>query len=391
MRGDLKTLYDAHAHRLYAHCWSLLGDRRAADALKDTFTQAMHQPPRDETVLWLHHLARTVCSERGAFDRRARPVFTQAATDPLLSAVASLPADHREALLLSAGEWLELRDIARVLRCSPLSVRELLHEARTALERAVLDALMRGAADPAKHMDVIEAFERGRLPHLLARRVPAWAPAPLRDQVLAAADPERDEIGDAPAEPAAAPTDRVVVIGSEAGPERERPRRRKAALKGVGGVAGVAASVAAGLMLTWPSGGGDAANALGPADGNTRPGPAPVGSVTEQPTETPKSPDGGQKDTPAPTPTAKERTPVTEEPSGSGGATGSTKSPKNDTPAPSKPSGGSSSSQQAPTQPAPPREEPERRPDGSLKPVTDIVDSITSPIVGGLTGQQSGD
>lgn len=179
MRGDLENLYEAHAHRLYAHCWSLLGDDGAPGALKDTLSEAVRNPgsPPGETVLWLHHLARTVCSERGAFSRHSRPVFAEAGTDPLLSAARNLPAEHREALLLSAGEWLEVRDIARVLRVSAGAVRERLHEARTALERVVLDALMRRTADPAEHMDVIEAFERGRLPNLLARRAPAFAPA----------------------------------------------------------------------------------------------------------------------------------------------------------------------------------------------------------------------
>ncbi|TDD73281.1 RNA polymerase sigma factor, partial [Actinomadura darangshiensis] len=207
MRGDLETLYDAHAHRLYAHGWSLLGDHGAAGALNDTLTEAVRNPPSGETVLWLHRLTRNVCSRRGAF--KGRPAFAEAATDPLLDAAGALPPEHREALLLSAGEWLGIRDISRVLGVSPGAVRELLHDARTALERLVLDALMRGAADPAKHMDVIAAFEKGRLPHLLARRAPAGAPAPLRDQVLAAADEERDEIGRAPA----ATSGVLVVIG----------------------------------------------------------------------------------------------------------------------------------------------------------------------------------
>ncbi|XVQ15041.1 RNA polymerase sigma factor [Spirillospora sp. CA-255316] len=399
MHGDLETLYDAHAHRLYAHCWSLLGDRDAADALRDTLTEAVRYPPRGETVPWLHRMTRTVCSERGAFGRHGRPVFAQATTDPLLNAAANLPAGHREALLLSAGEWLEVRDIAAVLRVSPGTVHELLHEARTALERAVLDALMRGIADPAKHMDVIAAFEKGRLPNLLARRAPAWAPAPLRDQVLAASDGhERDEIGHAPAEPAvaAAPTRQLVVIGSDAetsaDPERERANRRKAALKGVGGVAGVAASVAAGLVMTWPSAGDGTVNALGPSDGNTRPGPVPVGSVTDEP-GAPQRPSGGQKDTaPTPTTTTEGRAPVAEEPTGSGGgATGLAKPPKSDTPSVPSPASPPDSQRQtsAPPQQSPePQPDDEPRQDGPLKPVTDIVGSITSPILGGLTGQQ---
>ncbi|WP_165969447.1 sigma factor-like helix-turn-helix DNA-binding protein, partial [Actinomadura sp. KC06] len=226
MRGDLENLYDAHAHRLYAHCWSLTGDQGAPEALKDTLNEAVQQhPPPGETVLWLHHLARRVCADRGAFSPHSRPVFADAETDPLLAAARNLPADHREALLLSAGEWLAVRDIASVLRVSTEAVRERLHEARTALERVVLDALMRRTADPAKHMDVIEAFEKGRLPNLLARRAPAFAPAPLRDHVLGNDVPDdevHEELGHAPSVPVPPavppdPTRPLVVIGSGAG------------------------------------------------------------------------------------------------------------------------------------------------------------------------------
>ncbi|TDC14891.1 RNA polymerase sigma factor, partial [Actinomadura bangladeshensis] len=333
MHGDLETLYDAHAHRLYAHCWSLLGDQGAADALRETLTRAMRNPPRGETVLWLHHLARTVCAERGAFGGRGRPVFAQAATDPLLDGIGNLSAGHREALLLSAGQWLEVRDIAAALDISPGSVRELLHEARTALESFVLDVLIRGHADPGEHMDVIAAFEKGRLPHLLARRASIWAPAPLRDQVLAAA--ERDEAGGVQAEPVA-PADHLVVIDSAteaAAAKRERSRRRRAALKGVGGVTGVAATVAAGLVMTWPSSGGGTLSAIGPHEGSTRPAPVPAGGVTDGTPETPDTGANSAAPTRTPTPTTEERAPVTEKPAPSdGGAADPTTTPEHDAP-----------------------------------------------------------
>ncbi|MFD0541245.1 RNA polymerase sigma factor [Actinomadura luteofluorescens] len=67
MGGDLGSLYDAHADRLYAYCWSLVGDQLAAAAVGDTFSAAVHQPPRGDSVLWLYSLSRTACAERGAF------------------------------------------------------------------------------------------------------------------------------------------------------------------------------------------------------------------------------------------------------------------------------------------------------------------------------------
>ena len=78
MRGDMETLYDSHSDRLYAHCWSLVGDQGAANAVRDTFGEAARYQRRGDTVLWLHHIARFVCTERGAFGRRVRPVFAAA-------------------------------------------------------------------------------------------------------------------------------------------------------------------------------------------------------------------------------------------------------------------------------------------------------------------------
>ncbi|MGP4023199.1 RNA polymerase sigma factor [Actinomadura sp. 3N407] len=393
MHGDLETLYDAHAHRLYAHCWSLLGDHGAADALRDTLTRAVRHPPRGETVLWLHQVARAVCAERGAFGGHGRPVFVQAAIDPLLDGIGNMSARHREVLLLSAGKWLEVRDIAGVLRISPDSVRELLYEARGALERFVLDVLIRGTADPGKHMDVIAAFEKGRLPHLLARRASTWAPAPLRDQVLAAADRDSDEFGRAPAEHAA-PAGPLVVIGSgpdTAAPERKRARRR-AALKGVGGVTGLAATVAAGLMMTWPSADSGTMSALGPHESNTRPGPVPAGGITDEPGAS-ESPDAGRNDatpTPAPTPTTEERVPAPEEPARSGGgAIAPATPPEHDTPSTSSPTPPASRQETPPPEQESPEPRPDgrSRPDGPLDPITDIVGHLTSPILGGLAGR----
>ena len=407
MHGDLDTLYDAHAHRLYAHCWSLLGGDGAADALTEVFTEAVRHSAREETVLWLHRLARTVCSGRGAFAPHHRPVLAPAGTDPLLDAAAGLPAGHREVLLLAAGEWLETGDIAQVLRVSPGTVQELLHEARTLVERAVLDTLMRGAADPASHPEVIAAFEKGRLANLLARRAPALAPAPLRERVLAAADgPGRAEAGrpasgGEPAGPAERP---LVVIGPDAGGDRDGAARRRTALKGAGAVAGVAATVAAGLVMTWPSTGDNAsANALGPSGGDPRPGSSPAGNVSEAPATQHLSQERPQAETPAPATTTEGRTPVTEEPARTPEADPSrTPEPARSAPTTppataTAPDGSWTPSPSQPPSPQPEPDQPKRPDDGPhrhnpLKPITDLVDSITSPILGGLTGHHgSGD
>nr|WP_157430482.1 hypothetical protein [Actinomadura macra] len=260
MRGDLGSLYDAHAARLYAYCWSLVGDREAAAAVGDTFAAAVHQPPRGDRVLWLYSLARTACAGGDTTDRmsgqlsggRGTPLFS--GSDPLLRAAGGLRSDHREVLLLWAGEWLEPHDIARVLGIAPDTLAQLLNAARTRLERAVLDTLMRGAP----HLDLITAFEKGTLPRLLAQRAPSRPPGWLRDQVLAACEEEAVR----PLPSVAAPSPLVVI-----GPDRRTRQNRGGGLsKGAGAVAGLAASAAAvlGLLATWPSAKGGSAASLMP-------------------------------------------------------------------------------------------------------------------------------
>ncbi|MEU6752022.1 hypothetical protein ABZ914_37890 [Spirillospora sp. NPDC046719] len=276
MRGDLGSLYDAHAARLYAYCWSLVGDQLAAAAVGDTFAAAVHQPPRGDSVLWLYSLSRTACAERGAFGT-APGGLPFADPDPLLRAAGSLRADHREVLLLWAGEWLEIRDIARVLGLAPDTAGQLLNAARSRLERAVLDTLMRGTAGP--QLELISAFEKGRLPQLLAKRAPAQAPGWLRDQVLAACEAEADR----PLPTVAAPSPLVVI-----GDADRRPRQKRGVWsKGLGAAAGVAASAAAviGLLVSWPTAKGGGAASLVPTagSGRTDPASAKTTKVTDSP------------------------------------------------------------------------------------------------------------
>jgi DNA-directed RNA polymerase specialized sigma24 family protein len=440
MRDDMEALYDAHGHRLYAHCWSLLGDRGAADAVRDALGQASRRPPGD-TVLWLHRMARLACTERGAFGRGAHPGFVQAGTDPLLRAAAELPADQREALLLAAGEWLNVRDIAQVFRSHPDLIRDLLHDARVALEHRVVDALMHDPSAPTTHTDVIEAFERGRLPHLLARRAPDQAPPGLRDHVFGIVKQPQPEPGTpsrthpgpgtpsrtgpqpdgpyrlraVPGEPSRTPEvpsrtrampDRpsrtpLVVIGPRQDEEETAKRRRKAA-KGIGAVAGVAASVAAGLVMTWPSatGTGTGANSLAappvnnaapdrtPSAPDTDPGsPAPEPDRGENPgTPDPAPATGGQGPSPE-APPSSAPAPGTEEPSQPRTPSGSWESPTEPT-TPTEPSPDEAAPpQEDQLQPAPDEEEDRDRDRRSTRaPIRDTIDGIVGGILDPITG-----
>ncbi|QKW34593.1 hypothetical protein HUT06_11595 [Actinomadura sp. NAK00032] len=399
MRGDLGSLYDAHADRLYAYCWSLVGDQRAAAALGDTFSAAVHQPPRGDRVLWLYSLSRTACADRGAFtgELATQGGMLFADPDPLLRAAAGLRADHREVLLLWAGEWLEPHDIARVLGIAPDTVVQLLGASRARLERAVLDLLMRGTTEP--RLDLISAFEKGRLPQLLARRAPARAPAWLRDRVLAACEEEATR----PLPSVAAPSP-LVVIGSERKDRGERPKRgiSGGVSKGFGAAAGVAASAAAviGLLVSWPAAkGGSGATSLVPtaSNGQTNPASATTSGVPRHPlpglTGSERAKGGS--------PTASEN-PVTSAydgpPRQAGGTTGT---PGGPAPAPTSPAGRpapekkpATDTPSRPEQPSTPPEEPTTPPstppttpsdpttppdDGSTPPATPPTDTPSTP------------
>ncbi|MDL4771832.1 RNA polymerase sigma factor [Actinomadura xylanilytica] len=306
MRGDLSSLYDAHAARLYAYCWSLLGDEAAAAAVTDTFTAAVHQPPRGDKVLWLYSLSRSACADRGAFadhsafTDRGAPVYTGA--DPLLRAAGGLRADQREVLLLWAGEWLETADIAHVLGIAPDTVAQLLHAARIRLERAVLDTLMRGTTEMS--LELIAAFEKGRLPQLLARRSPALAPTWLREQVLDVCETEATR-----ALPSVAVPSPLVVIGppgaagrtGRAGAGGSRAKRRVLG-KGIGAVAGIAAAAAAavGLLVSWPAAKSGGTSSLVPTAGHTD----QSGQATPEPDQRTQGLTGGERSTGGAKPTS---------------------------------------------------------------------------------------
>ncbi|SEF81136.1 DNA-directed RNA polymerase specialized sigma subunit, sigma24 family [Thermomonospora echinospora] len=257
MPGTPEALYDAHAARLHAYCWSLVGEDADA-AVRDTFVAAMRHPPRGDAVLWLYALARSACLDRGAPDR---PFVPGTHPDPLLRAAAGLRADHREVLVLSAGEWLDEPDIALVLGVATDTARQLLQAARTRLERAVLDRLMREPGSPY-HSEIITAFEKGTLPRLLARRAPDRPPAALREQVLAACAAEIEQ----PLSTLAFPSPLVAI-----GPATTRPAASRRRSRGLGTVAGLAASAAAavGLIAAWAGAkdGGERLTALNPSAG----------------------------------------------------------------------------------------------------------------------------
>lgn len=274
MPGDPRTyglaeqLYDAYAHRLHAYCRVLLGDA-AADAVAEVFATAERRglPRGGDTAMWLYGLARAECERRGALNLRLTGSAARALTDPLARAAAGLRTEQREALLLSAGEWLEVPEISRLLGLAPDTVRDLIRTGRAKLERGVLDALLAGQIRP-EHEELIAAFEKGTLAALYARRTGTEPPAALREAVVGSpAEPApADELlhgvpitartahmlhQDTPisgawagAEPEEEPP-QLVVISEDAPDPHSRWDRRLAGVVGLAACAVVAAGVVA--------------------------------------------------------------------------------------------------------------------------------------------------
>jgi|GEM_PF-689545 len=350
MSGTPEALYDAHAARIYAYCWALVGDGADA-ATRDTFVAAMQHPPHGDAVLWMYALARSVCLEHGALSGAFSPGGAARRAgrfpDPLLRAAARLRADHREVLLLSAGQWLDEPDIAVVLGVAPDTVRQLLHTARVRLERAVVDLLMREPGSPYDQ-EIITAFERGMLPRLLARRAPERPPAALREQVLRACAAELER----PLSTMAAPSPLVTI-----GPVTTRRHTLARRAKGAGAIAALAASAAAavGLLASWTgSGGGDGLSALAPPLGQGG-GPSSTGSPSPDSPGSAKGSGGGGR---SPQTSRTDPYYVTQPPSRPAPPPGIPGLPGSPTPAPSP-------------DPAPDGESPAPRDPGSPKPTPD--------------------
>ena len=151
-----RDLYTRHGQRVYSFCASRLRNpEEAQDAVQTTFVYVLSAfnrgvVPRNE-LAWLLTIADNVCrSTRRSLGRRlARLVDTDvdelaaAATslgaetnetlDALTAAIADLPANQRQAILLREWQGLSYADIADELGLSVAAVETLLFRARRSL------------------------------------------------------------------------------------------------------------------------------------------------------------------------------------------------------------------------------------------------------------------
>ena len=153
-RAAFATLYRRYLDRVYAYAFYQLEDHHdAEDATERIFMAAMAALPdfRDEGATfraWLFRVAHNTIANahRARARRRTEPLpepFDRAApnADPaglvaradelrtVLRAVAALPEDRRQVVLLRFVDGLSSREIGQVLDRTPGAVRVLLHRA----------------------------------------------------------------------------------------------------------------------------------------------------------------------------------------------------------------------------------------------------------------------
>ena len=158
-RGDrdaFTALFQRHYARVHALCARLTGDAAAADDLaQDTFLRVLRLgsgfQARARFSTWLYRIARNVSidhlqrvrrtAHRDASALNGRPDET--VDDPRLHtlelALALLPADRREVLVLSRYHDLPYAQLAEVLGCSEGAARVRVHRALSELKQIVHD------------------------------------------------------------------------------------------------------------------------------------------------------------------------------------------------------------------------------------------------------------
>src|ERR1700682_1975526 len=181
-RAAFATIYERYVYQIHAYVYTLTHDmEQADDVTAATFTKAIEELPRFQwrgvpSSAWLYRVAGNLVSR----DRR-RPGWIEleprmlhdAGADPgdqveadarayeVRAAVAELPHDQRQAILLRFGGELRNREIAEIMDRSEGAVKLLSFRALTALRRKL------GAQLPAERLSGSGSWPRktfSRLP-----------------------------------------------------------------------------------------------------------------------------------------------------------------------------------------------------------------------------------
>jgi RNA polymerase sigma-70 factor (ECF subfamily) len=146
------AMYDTCRPRVWAYVVSRAGRQVADEVVSETFAIAWRRlDDMPEAALpWLLGVARNVLRDniRAQVRRESFAAELRAWNEPdiaehvaerlaVLRAMAVLPEDDREILILVAWQGLAPRDAAKVVGCSPAALRVRLHRARKRLVAAM--------------------------------------------------------------------------------------------------------------------------------------------------------------------------------------------------------------------------------------------------------------
>jgi RNA polymerase sigma-70 factor (ECF subfamily) len=155
---QLSILFERHHSRLYGFCLGLLGNRESArDLVQEVFFRLLKYResfrPEAPFAPWLYRLARNACIDhlrRSGRERSGEPDLERPDPTPLVpaelekreelerlqAALARLPEDKRELLLLARSGTLSYEQISTLLGCSVGALKVRVHRALQLLREA---------------------------------------------------------------------------------------------------------------------------------------------------------------------------------------------------------------------------------------------------------------
>ncbi len=157
-RGEaeaLAALFDMYVDRVFAYALRILGSREDAEEVTtDAFLRAFRRAAdfRGDAPFraWVFSIARNVCRDRLRQPRlltlpedenqpAARDPGVTAISADVRAAMAALPEDQREVLLLCDVEEWDAREAAELMERSMAATKSLLYRARRALRERLVE------------------------------------------------------------------------------------------------------------------------------------------------------------------------------------------------------------------------------------------------------------
>ena len=162
--SNFAILYERYADQIFAYCYTLTKDKeRAEDVTAATFAKAMEELPRFEWrgvpySAWLYRVAANQVSRlrRQPLTLELHDEYVSGSQDPLevalahgrdseiRSAVAELPRDQREVVVLRFGGGLRNKEISEIMGRSEGAIKLLTFRALTSLRHQL------GAPQPSE-------------------------------------------------------------------------------------------------------------------------------------------------------------------------------------------------------------------------------------------------